>query len=180
MLDIRNLHPLIVPRSYIEGTDWDLPHVSLPNQQFILTWVEYREAMVYLDRATYNELEASGREWQRQSFDNVRQAAPFCQHQKENESGKVEWIAFVNDEDTISSSKVLLQPELHLLFPEGYRVAIPDRACGLVISDHCVGEALAQVKQLVENMYAGATTPMVPDLYPAADFGLPTAWLSLK
>ncbi|WP_400190940.1 hypothetical protein [Hymenobacter sp. B81] len=176
MIDVAHLHPLIVPREYIESGSWDLPHVALPNQAFILTWVSYGEVMVYLDRAEFDELESSGHPWQRQALENVRQTKYFQRYHQHDADGKLAWVAFVNDDDTISSSKVLLAHELSQLFPEGYHLAIPDRACGVVVSNACSDDALREVVRMIEQMHDGANTPMSPQLYPATDFQLPTKW----
>ncbi|MBX0289677.1 hypothetical protein K3G63_04465 [Hymenobacter sp. HSC-4F20] len=171
------LHPLIVPREYIENSTWDLPHLPLPNDEFILCWVEYSEAMVYLDRDGYNELNQSGLNWQQQALDNVRQSAYFHRYRKDNVvTGQPEWIAFLNDEDTISSSKVLLHYELERIFPSGYSVVIPDRACGIVVSNECSDETLAEVVQMVRNMYNGASVPMSQTFFSSSAFALPTEW----
>jgi len=175
-MELSRLQPIIVPAEYYELSSWDLPHVALPNKEFILTWVDYAEAMLYLDRAAYDELEAAIPGWQQQTFDNVRQTEYFHRHHK-GEEHTPEWIAFLNDEDTISSSKVLLQYEINRIFPEGYRIAIPDRACGIIVSNLCSAETLREVQLMVENMYESATTPMSPQLYPSSDFQLPAAWV---
>jgi hypothetical protein len=174
------LHPLLITKEYLETGVWDLPHVALPNDEFLLTWVNYDEAITYLSRDEYQDLETSKPNWQQDSFDNVRQTRYFHHYQQQNESGKLEWLAFLNDEDTISSSKVLLWFELSRLFPEGYHVAIPDRACGVVVSNTCSDDALQQVIQLIEQMYADASIPMSAKLYPSMDFQLPSNWAMPK
>lgn len=177
MVELTRLQPLIVPAAYYEAGGWDLPHIALPNQEFILTWVEDRgDAITYLTRAAFDELNASTIDWQRQALDNVRQSHYFHRHYGGMTETQPDWLAFLNDEDVISSSKVLLQFELSRVFPKGYYIAIPDRACGIVVASHCSEESLSEVRQMIERMYAGATTPMSPKLYPAADFQLPTSW----
>ncbi|WP_046242293.1 hypothetical protein [Hymenobacter terrenus] len=176
MVDLRHLQPLIVPAEYVQLNNWDLPHLPLPNPAFLLTWVAFGEGLTYLTRDEYVELEAASAQWPQQALDNVRQTQWFHRQSKESETGALEWIAFVNDEDTCSSSKVLLQAELRRIFPEGYWIALPDRACGLVVSTQCTGEALTDVQNLVAHMHAAATTPMSPLLHPSADFQLPEQW----
>jgi len=180
MVNPASLHPLIVPLEYIEDGSWDLPHLPLPNDEFIMCWVEYSEAMVYLDRAGYDELENSGLPWQQQALENVRQSAYFHQYRKDNPAtGQPEWIAFLNDEDTISSSKVLLRFELERIFPAGYSVVIPDRACGIVVSNECSDETLGEVVQMVNGMYANATTPMSTTFFDSSSFAVPAPWTVL-
>ncbi len=179
MASIDVLHPLIVPRDYTLHDEWDLPYWEFFNgSPFVVCWVEYGEAMLYLDRKGYNDLQQSGLAWQQLAVDHVRQSAYFNHYRHDNETtGEVEWIAFVNDEDTISSSKVLLQYEVEKIFRNGYEVAIPDRACGVVLSKTCRTETRHQVQQMVHSMYAKATVPMSPDLFDAAEFRLPADWV---
>lgn len=115
-------------------------------------------------------------QWPQRALNNVRQTEWFHRQHKHGQAGGLDWIAFLNDDETSSSSKVLLQWELSRIFPEGYLVGIPDRACGLIVSAHCSGEALTQVRDLMAQMHATATTPMSPQLYPSSDFHLPDAW----
>ncbi|NMS92077.1 hypothetical protein HGQ85_19560, partial [Clostridioides difficile] len=123
------------------------------------------------------ELNQSGLNWQQQALDNVRQSAYFHRYRKDNVvTGQPEWIAFLDDEDTISSSKVLLHYELERIFPSGYSVIIPDRACGIVVSNECSDETLAEVVQMVRNMYSSASTPMSQTFFSSSAFALPTEW----
>ncbi|WP_324670569.1 hypothetical protein [Hymenobacter sp. GOD-10R] len=177
MVELTRFQPLIVPAAYYETGNWDLPHVLFPNREFILTWVEDDgKAIMYLDRDTFDNLNTSKVGWQQQALDNIRQSNYFHRHYKGATKTQPDWIAFLNDEDVISSSKVLLHFELSRIFPEGYYVAIPDRACGIIVSSQCSGEILVEVQQMIERLYNDATTPMSPNLYPAADFQLPTGW----
>ncbi|MDO7849856.1 hypothetical protein Q5H92_26080 [Hymenobacter sp. M29] len=176
MVDLRHLQPLIVPAEYVQLGNWDLPHLPLPNPAFLLTWVEFGEGLIYLTRDEYSELELASPQWQQHALDNVRQTQWFHQQSKESEAGELEWIAFVNDEDTCSSSKILLQVELKRIFPQGYLIGLPDRACALAVSTQCTEDALMQVQELIAQMHASATTPMSPLLHPSTDFQVPEAW----
>ncbi|RYU81827.1 hypothetical protein [Hymenobacter persicinus] len=176
MVDLNRLQPLIVPAAYVQLNGWDLPHSPLPNLAFVVTWVEFEEGLTYLTREEFEELEATAPGWPQRALDNVRQTQWFHRQHKHGQAGELDWIAFLNDDDTSSSSKVLLQWELSRIFPEGYLVGIPDRACALVVSAHCTGDALTQVRELMAQMYATATTPMSHELYPSSDFQVSDAW----
>ena len=176
MVDLTRLQPLIVPAEYVGLASWDLPHARLPNPAFVVTWVDFGEGLTYVTREQVAALDAADPHWPRRALDNVRQPKWFDRQRKVSATGTLEWMAFVNDEDTSSSSKVLLQWELSRIFPEGYLVGIPDRACGLVVSAQCTEEALRQVRDLLAQMHATATTPMSPHLYPSSDFHVPDAW----
>ena len=72
----------------------------------------------------------------------------------------------MNDNDTVPSTKVLLFHELIKLFPEGYKIAFPDRECGFVISNNCPNQQLNDIENFVKKVYKNATVPMSDKLYP--------------
>lgn len=176
MIEIEKVHPLIVPKSYIESGTWNLPHYPLPVEEFIICWVKFEEALLYLSQEEMEYLDQHMENWQQMAVDNVRNTRYFNQYEKRDEQDNLQWIAFVNDEDTISSSKVLLEYELLQIFQQGYLVAIPDRACGIVISTTCQKQELQAVTEMIEDMYKKATTPMSPRIYSAADFRAELNW----
>ena len=79
----------------------------------------------------------------------------------------------MNEEDAVSSSKVLLHPELSKLFPEGYDVGIPNRVVGFVVSKTCPEEERNKVAEMVASMYEMHGSPMSTELFDSSDFLLP-------
>jgi hypothetical protein len=57
-ISLDNIYPLIVPANYYVKGTWELPHQTLPNQSFILTWVTFGSGttMNYLTQEQYQEL----------------------------------------------------------------------------------------------------------------------------
>jgi hypothetical protein len=183
-ISIDHLYPLIVPQSYYSNETWDLPHHDLTATQFILTWVSFRgdEAMTYLTRAEYKHLNETQSDWQRRSFENLRQLTKedeyLCTHSQQSELSKnLSFIVFMH-QDGIGSSRILLSKELEKLFPEGYFVAMPDRSCGVAISKDATQSELSEIKLLLKNIYTEATTPMSSELFDSNDFELINNWTS--
>jgi hypothetical protein len=181
-MELQHLYPLIVPSSYVSNTTWDLPHHPLPHKNFILTWVSFEadEAMTYLTRAEYRNLEATQAGWQRVAVDNLRhsltESESLYTHAKvSDDARRVVFLAFMH-QDGIGSSRLLLTPEWSQAFPNGYYLALPDRSCGLLIPHGIPATELADTHKMVESMYDGATVPMSDQFYTSADFALPSAW----
>jgi hypothetical protein len=179
---LQHLYPLIVPSTYASDPTWDLPYHPLPHKNFILTWVSFEadEVMTYLTRAEHQNLEATQPGWQGVAVDNLRYSLTDSEslytHAKvSDDARRVVFLAFMH-QDGLGSSRLLLTLEWSNSFPNGYYLALPDRSCGLLIPYGVPATELADIQQLVESMYDGATVPMSDQLYMSADFALPAAW----
>lgn len=127
----------------------------------------------YILRAEYQQLEAYQKNWQSIAVENLRKTAHFNQYSGKDDQGKLLWLAFMNEEDAVSSSKVLLEPELSRLFPEGYQIGVPNRVVGFAVSKGCPTLEKKKVKEMVESMYGMHGLPMSKALFDSSDFLLP-------
>jgi len=183
-MNLDHLFPLIVPSEYYSRpATWDLPHYSLPNPDFGLTWVffEPQGAMTYLTRGEYEELESRQPDWQQRASENLRKSIgeeeSFHTHfRMSDDEQRLLFIAFMNG-DGIGSSRVLLSVELAAAFPQGYAVAFPDRSCGLAIANDVTDDELIETLQLIESMYEGATTAMARQIFGLAEVTVPSQWV---
>ena len=181
-MNINHLYPLIVPRSYVAESAWDLPHYPFPHDDFILTWVLFDadDPMMYLTREEYECLNEQHLGWQQVAMENLRHSRAeaenlFTHFKPSADSRRIIFLAFMH-QDGIGSSRILLANELQQAFPAGYALALPDRSCGLLVPQDVSAEELADVQALVESMHEGATTPMSGALHAPADFALPASW----
>ena len=181
-MNLEHLYPLIVPRSYVADSAWDLPHHPFPHDAFVLTWVlfEADEAMLYLTREEYHHLNEHHPRWHQRAIENLRRSLAeaeslYTQVKLSDDSRRIVFLACLH-QDGIGSSRVLLANELRQAFPAGYDVALPDRSCGLLVPRDLTAEELSGVQALVHTMHDGATTPMSGELHDPADFALPAAW----
>jgi len=177
-MNIENLFPLIVPSTYV-STSWNLPHEKLPISEFVLTWVEFEGSspMTYLTESEFVELNNNFKNWQQQSFENLKNEGDyFHTHTKfRGNTDHVIYISFLN-EDGIGSSRILLSTELSKGFTKGYYLALPDRSCGLIISKDITDKELEETKLHVDKMYKNATIPMSGNIYDPMQFALPNDW----
>jgi hypothetical protein len=79
--------------------------------------------------------------------------------------------------DGIGSSRILFSEELKQLFPNGYRIAFPDRSCGLAINADLSPKEAEEIRDLVEGIHNNATTPMSSKLYNPDDLNIKQEWI---
>ena len=180
-LDI--LYPLIVPRRYIENGNWDLPHQSFPNNEYILTWVFFtsESSMSYIKREELDSLNNNYTEWQQVAFENLSntlwKSGHFYTNYRASDDGQnLSFIIFSN-EDGIGSSRILFSYEFQKAFPEGYNVAMPDRSFGIVISKNISKSDHKILLDIIEENYGCTGTWMSKKIMPSTDFLLPEKWL---
>lgn len=172
-MNLSEIQPLIVPSSYLDsGFDW--PHEKLGTEDLIVCWVRLQpDALMYILRPEIEALDAFEKDWRRIGVDNLRHATYFHTHNQRNQDGKTQWIAFMNEEDALSSSKILLAPELSGIFPEGYKVSTPNRAVAFAISAECDPVHAMEVMDLTYQMFEKDGTPNSRKIYESAEIELP-------
>lgn len=172
-MKLNNIQPMIVPSSYIK-TGFDLPNIRIKNKEFLICWVRnYESSNSYILREEYEKLNKENPNWKRKATENLRESEYFHKFNQRNEKGKLLWISFMNDLDAVSSSKILLSPELERIFPEGYWVGTPNRVVGFAISKKCNERELKEVKEFVNKMYDMHGSPHSREIYEADEFLLP-------
>jgi hypothetical protein len=172
--DDNRLHvmPLIVPADYFTR-GMKGPHARLVAPDLALTWViappapPGAGAMVYMDPATSERWTREGFDYRSAAVWNLRNGDAWTR-EKRDDSGRLLWVAMMNP-DGLGSSRVLLEEELAAAFPEGYRVAFPDRSCGFAVSNGLSREDLGATVDLIERCFRDATTPMLSTLFEPAE-----------
>ncbi|MDO6430937.1 hypothetical protein Q4E93_10085 [Flavitalea sp. BT771] len=179
---ISKVYPLIVPKDYYLKGTWELPHHVFPIQDFILTWVvfEGNDSMQYITEKQFEILTSISPIWQQHSFENLRnlsrKSGNFYTHSKQSEDKKrIIFLSFLN-QDGIGSSRILFKNELASAFPKGYKVAFPDRSCGMIIPNGIPEVEIENIKKMVKKMHKDATIPMARQLYDPEEFTLPANW----
>jgi len=172
-MELNNIQPMIVPSNYVEG-GFDLPHSKIKNKDFIVCWVRnFESSNSYILKEEYEQLNKQNPNWKRVATENLRKSKYFHKHNKTNEQGELIWISFMNDLDAVSSSKILLSPELNKIFPEGYWVGTPNRVVGFAISKKCNDKELKEVKEFVSSMFDMHGSPNSREIFDSEDFRLP-------
>jgi hypothetical protein len=166
--------PIIVPRSYFAHDNWRGNYLLLNHPELAVTWVELTRdnAMLYVNKDRHKELEAKHGHLHQHAMCVLRQQSEnqLATHAKED-GGRTVFLGMMHS-DGLGSSRLLLLPELHARFPNGFHLAIPDRSCGLVMPLGLPTEDVSLFTTMVNNCYEGATTPMLAGVYNSHDFEL--------
>ena len=182
-MDLNTIYPLIVPSTYYIAGTWDLPHQNFPNKDYILTWVFFKaeSSMTYITRADFELLNANHTNWQQIAFENLRNSLDteesfYTSFRISENDNKLSFLVFSNL-DGIGSSRILLSYEFDQAFPEGYNVAMPDRSCGLIISNNLSSVEHKILEDVIKEYYGCTGTPMSSTVMQPSDFSLPSEWL---
>jgi hypothetical protein len=166
-MELTALRPLLVPVSYL-GKAWNPPHVLLRHPSLALTWVFLSPgggAITYIDAESIIPWETAGVDWQAQALANLkRESTPLWTREKRSLSGALLSVGMFQP-DGLGSTRVLLREALSEAFPQGYWVAIPERSCGIVISQaHSVRE-VEDYRSLVLKCHKDAARPFLSEMF---------------
>ena len=133
--------------------------------------------MRYITRDQFFLLNTDYPNWQQQSFENLRNSTDnfYTNFRTDVETNALSCIIFSNN-DGIGSSRILLSNELEKGFPEGYHVAMPDRAFGLVISKNISSTEEQNITNIIAEYYGCTGTAMSDYIMDKTDFSLPNSW----
>ena len=181
-MNIDNIFPLVVPISYYNQNTKKMPQYKLANEDYILTWVVLQEGepMEYVTPYLYKTLGRRMPGWETQTFENLRLSIneneiSFTQHKMSSDGKRIIFIVFLNA-DGMGSSRVLLQYELGIAFPNGYYIALPDKTCGLVIAKDITKKELEETTKMVQKTFKNAETAISANLHEMQEFALPREW----
>lgn len=173
---LEQLFPLVVPAKLFGGGVPVAQHV-LSGTGFVLAWGVRSQpnAFMYLTVDQAKLLDESKAPWQRTAMQNMVHGKPVNTHERSRASGKLLWCGLMHD-DAFGSSRTLLAPAWRRLFPGGYRIALPDRSCGMVLAADITKDEDSEMREMISQMYARAKTPMSDALFEADALALPEAW----
>ena len=122
--------------------------------------------MTYVNHERALRWEQEGIDWRARAMQNLEQDArkALWTHDKRSESGAFEFVAMMH-EDGLGTSRALLIRPLALNLGCEYRIGLPDRSCAMAfpLTVEKVGNQTPE--QIVANMYTGATTPLLGELF---------------
>ena len=165
--DLERVLPVIVPRALVEGSAWPGPSAPLRTARLALVWglPDRENSLAAIDAARAELWDADEIDWRARALDNLRaRTGPRVVTHGQEEGGRLIAGVLMHD-DGLGASRVLLAAELARKFPQGYRIAVPDRDCGLVIpADLSPGHA-ARVHDTAAELYRRATHPIADGLF---------------
>jgi hypothetical protein len=85
-------------------------------------------------------------------------------HGLKRKNGKLFSVAMMHP-DGWGPSRLFLSNALEQLFPEGYRVAVPEMSCGIAISRELEEEEEATVMGMTARCFKDGTRPLAPGIF---------------
>ena len=169
-LPIEDLFPIFVPSSFFES-GWHGPFELLKIDGLALTWILERPSntMLYVSHTTADHWESQGIDWQERALRNL-DARPgrFTTHHFNREGDGTLYAAVFMNEDGFGPSRLLLGDRLRTLFPNGYRVALPEMSCGIALAADALAEESGRILDLTQKCFADGTRPLVAGIHQPA------------
>jgi hypothetical protein len=165
------LRPRIVPTAFFE-VGLPGPRADLVFPGLALSWVlllgdgRFR----YVTDEMIARWTAAGTDWRQVALDNLRprhskdKARQIFTGYYDGRDGRP-GCAFALHDDGLGLSRLLLREEIGRLFPDGYRVALPDLQAGMVISTTVAPDLMRAFAETVERYYESGSAPLRAGLY---------------
>lgn len=169
-LPVDALVPVLVPASFFEHGGWVGPHGSVGIDGVGLTWAveQPEQTMLYLNHSVAAHLDSLGVDWRERALDNLSERSDrfFTGHfPREDGSGQAFALLFMHD-DGYGPSRLLFDESLEEIFPNGYRVAMPEMSCGIALSAQATQAEVAKIENLVAHCFKHGTRPLVTGFHP--------------
>jgi hypothetical protein len=171
-IDTRRLLPVFAPAGFFTTGKWCGPYAKLRTPSLGLTWAVLMPyaVMQYVNRQMQEHWDAQGLDWKRLAMRNLARETsdhPGARTLR-RPGGKVYAIAFMF-QDGLGTSRLLLRDGLIKMFPQGYRVALPERSCGFAFAADLTAEESRSVIGTVKDCFRQGTNPLVADTFAADD-----------
>jgi hypothetical protein len=172
--ELAALRPRIVPAALF-GLGLPGPRADLVLPGLALSWVllvgprEYR----HVTDAMVARWTTTGADWQQIALDNLRPRHARDRDRRlftgayDGPDGR-STCAFALHDDGLGLSRLLLHADVARLFPDGYRVALPDMQAGMVLAATAPQELAAAFLDTVQHYYAEGGAPLRAGLYDPA------------
>ena len=166
---LEQLFPVFTPASIFESGRWRGPFERLGASGVGLTWAidAGRGGIQYLDDRTSRRWEIDGIDWRTAAMRNLRrQSGKLYTHALGHRRGHAYGIAMMHA-DGWGPSRLLLHRELQSIFPYGYRVAIPERSCGVAVAENLAPDEQKAIEELVQTCFLNGARPLSPGIFGA-------------
>jgi len=167
-MNIRKLFPMFAPAGFFETGGWPGPFVLPVAKGVGITWALDlgQGSHRYLDRTISAYWQEEGVDWKNAALANLRVASVerLYTHRMIRPNGELFAVAMLHT-DGWGPSRLLLTDALQQLFPEGYRVAIPEMSCGLAISRNLEGPEQGTVDDIITKCFGDGSRPLAQGIF---------------
>jgi hypothetical protein len=155
--------PLFIPSSFVESGLWPGPFATLRARDIALAWavLMHDDAIRYVRHEMQRMWEEQGIDWKARALQNLREISPdpVGTGALFRDSGET-WLISLMYPDGLGPSRLLLADQLELLFPQGYRVALPERSRGFAFASNLDLEDADTIDNLVQSCYWKGERPL--------------------
>src|ERR1700683_4465624 len=148
--------PVFIPSSFVETGAWPGPYEILRARGVALAWAALLpdQAIRYVLHDAQREWETQRVDWKTRALQNLRDRSlePMGSGALFRDNGET-WLISLMHSDGLGPSRLLLTDELERLFPNGYRVALPERSRGFAFSSNLDLEDADTIDHLVQSCY---------------------------
>lgn len=166
-LDVGKVVPVFIPASFVDAAAWPGPYFTLRSQGVGLAWAVLLPdgAIRYVLHETQRQWEAQGIDWKARALQNLREITPdpIGTGTLFRDNGET-WLISLMYPDGLGPSRLLLTDQLELVFPKGYRVALPERGRGFAFAAELDLEEADTVDSLVQKCYWKGERPLSPEI----------------
>ena len=169
--DLGRVVPVFIPASFVETCGWPGPYEALPARGIALAWAApVGDTAAYVLEATQHEWESKGIDWRARALENLRQLSMDCLSAGAlfRENGET-WLISLVDSDGLGPSRLLLTEKMERIFPDGYRVALPERTRAFAFRSDLDGEERDIVESLIEKAYRSSERALVTSIFEPCD-----------
>jgi hypothetical protein len=161
--DAGKVLPVFIPASFVEIAEWPGPYTILRAPGVALVWAIPLpgDTLRYVLHEKQRQWEAQGIDWKARALQNLRELSgePLGTGALFRENGET-WLISLMYPDGLGPSRLLLAAELEQLFPQGYRVALPECDRAFAFARDLDPEDSDTVENLVERSYSGSGRPL--------------------
>jgi hypothetical protein len=158
-VEIAQLFPLFVPSTFFELGNWPGPYATLRASDVGLTWFVKLpdQSMRYVDNAIAQYWDKEGIDWKKRALLNLAEqtAENLATHEFRHTDGEPYAIAMMHA-DGIGPSRLMLQRRISSIFPDGYKVALPEMSCAFAFSVQVDRVELNQIQKLITTVLTRA------------------------
>jgi hypothetical protein len=122
--------------------------------------------MVYVNQTMQEYWEHQGIDWQQISLANLHRASadfPYT-HEFRRDNGELYAVALMHS-DGYGPSRLLLGGYFAELFPQGYKVALPEMSMGVVWALELQSQEQQELESLIQSCHENGTRPLLPGIH---------------
>ncbi len=170
--DIFRVVPVFIPASFVEFGTWPGPYSLLRAPGIALTWAARSpdQTIQYVLHEMQQEWERRGIQWRSRAIQNLRELStePIATGTLYRDNGDV-WLISMMHADGFGPSRLLLSEELERAFPNGYRVALPERSRGFAFSSDLDLEDADTIDNLIRRCHSTGERPLSTGIFEPND-----------